>query len=62
MRFIMLLGLVLTIAHLLTCYWSAVAVEWRTHLEEGAFVPKSLFEEYSLCWSLVIGCVNASPP
>ncbi|KAE8899343.1 hypothetical protein PF005_g4049 [Phytophthora fragariae] len=61
-RFIMLLGFVLTIAHLLTCYWSAVAVEWRSHLEEGAFVPKSLFDEYSLCWSLVIGCVNASPP
>ncbi|OWZ16318.1 hypothetical protein PHMEG_0009900 [Phytophthora megakarya] len=61
-RFIMLLGLVFTISHLLTCYWSWVAVGWRSHLEEGTFVPKSLFDEYSLCWSLVIGCVNASPP
>ncbi|GMF19775.1 unnamed protein product [Phytophthora lilii] len=61
-RFAMLLGLVLTIAHLLTCYWSYVAVDWRSHLEEGVFVPKSMFDEYSLCWSLVIGCVNASPP
>ncbi|KAG1693455.1 hypothetical protein DVH05_023539 [Phytophthora capsici] len=61
-RFVMLLGLVLTIAHLLTCYWSFVAVEWRSHLEDGPFVPKTLFENYSLCWSLVIGCVNASPP
>ncbi|GMF18060.1 unnamed protein product [Phytophthora fragariaefolia] len=61
-RFLMLLGLVLTIAHLLTCYWSAVAIEWRSHLEEGAFVPKTLFDDYCLCWSLVIGCVNASPP
>ncbi|KAG3082112.1 hypothetical protein PC121_g6226 [Phytophthora cactorum] len=61
-RFLLLLGLVLTIAHLLTCYWSFVAVEWRAHLEEGPFVPKTMFEEYSLCWSLVIGCVNASPP
>ncbi|ETP31230.1 hypothetical protein F442_19884 [Phytophthora nicotianae P10297] len=61
-RFVLLLGLVLTISHLLTCYWSWVAVDWRAHLEEGSFVPKTLFEEYSLCWSLVIGCVNASPP
>ncbi|GMF19778.1 unnamed protein product [Phytophthora lilii] len=61
-RFVMLLGLVLTISHLLTCYWSWVAVGWRSHLNEGAFVPNSLFDEYSLCWSLVIGCVNASPP
>ncbi|ETP31232.1 hypothetical protein F442_19886 [Phytophthora nicotianae P10297] len=61
-RFLMLLALVLTIAHLLTCYWSYVAVEWRSHLEDGTFVPKTMFEEYSLCWSLVIGCVNASPP
>ncbi|EEY68726.1 Voltage-gated Ion Channel (VIC) Superfamily [Phytophthora infestans T30-4] len=62
LRFLLLLALVLTIAHLLTCYWSFVAVEWRAHLEDGAFVPKTMFEEYSLCWSLVIGCVNASPP
>ncbi|KAF4044201.1 Cyclic nucleotide-binding domain [Phytophthora infestans] len=61
-RFVLLLGLVLTISHLLTCYWSWVAVDWRTHLEDGSFVPRTLFEEYSLCWSLVIGCVNASPP
>jgi hypothetical protein len=61
-RFLLLLCLVLTIAHLLTCYWSYAAVEWRSHLDDGAFVPKTLFEEYSLCWSLVIGCVNASPP
>ncbi|POM58180.1 Voltage-gated Ion Channel (VIC) Superfamily [Phytophthora palmivora] len=61
-RFTMLLCLVLTIAHLLTCYWSYVAVEWRAHLAEGSFVPRTMFEEYSLCWSLVIGCVNASPP
>ncbi|KAG2824852.1 hypothetical protein PC116_g5563 [Phytophthora cactorum] len=61
-RFVLLLGLVLTISHLLTCYWSWVAVGWRAHLEEGSFVPKSLFDQYSLCWSLVIGCVNASPP
>ncbi|POM58178.1 Hypothetical protein PHPALM_37213, partial [Phytophthora palmivora] len=61
-RFVMLLGLVFTISHLLTCYWSWVAVGWRSHLEDGVFVPKSLFDEYSLCWSLVIGCVNASPP
>lgn len=25
-------------------------------------MPRSLFDEYSLCWSLVIGSVNASPP
>ncbi|KAJ8571950.1 hypothetical protein ON010_g4879 [Phytophthora cinnamomi] len=61
-RFLLLLGLVLTISHLLTCYWSWVAVGWRAHIHEGTFVPKSLFDEYSLCWSLVIGCVNASPP
>ncbi|KAL4155311.1 hypothetical protein PRNP1_007421 [Phytophthora ramorum] len=61
-RFVLLLALVLVIAHLLTCYWSYVAVEWRSHLEEGVFMPKTRFEEYSLCWSLIIGCVNASPP
>ncbi|OWZ16320.1 Voltage-gated Ion Channel [Phytophthora megakarya] len=61
-RFVMLLCLVLTVAHLLACYWSYVAVEWRAHLEEGAFVPRTMFENYTLCWSLVIGCVNASPP
>uniref|UniRef100_H3HD17 Cyclic nucleotide-binding domain-containing protein n=1 Tax=Phytophthora ramorum TaxID=164328 RepID=H3HD17_PHYRM len=36
--------------------------DWRSHLHEGVFVPTSLFDEYSLCWSLIIGCVNASPP
>ncbi|KAL3674131.1 hypothetical protein V7S43_000077 [Phytophthora oleae] len=61
-RFVMLLGLVFVISHLLACYWSWVAEGWRAHLDEGSFVPRSLFEEYSLCWSLVIGCVNASPP
>ncbi|KAE9231548.1 hypothetical protein PF004_g10177 [Phytophthora fragariae] len=61
-RFVMLLGLVFTISHLLACYWSWVAVGWRAHIHEGTFVPKSLFDEYSLCWSLVIGSVNASPP
>ncbi|KAG1693458.1 hypothetical protein DVH05_023542 [Phytophthora capsici] len=61
-RFVMLLGLVFAISHLLACYWSWVAEGWRAHLDEGSFVPRSLFEEYSLCWSLVIGCVNASPP
>ncbi|KAL4099947.1 hypothetical protein PRIC1_007744 [Phytophthora ramorum] len=61
-RFLLLLGLVITIAHLLTCYWSWVATDWRSHLHEGVFVPTSLFDEYSLCWSLIIGCVNASPP
>lgn len=61
-RFVLLLALVLVIAHLLACFWSLVAVEWRAHLDEGSFMPKTLFEEYTLCWSLVIGCVNASPP
>ncbi|KAL7994079.1 putative cyclic nucleotide-binding domain, rmlC-like jelly roll [Plasmopara halstedii] len=61
-RFVLLLGLVLTIVHLLTCYWSWVATGWRAHVNEGNFIPQSLFDEYSLCWSLVIGCVNASPP
>ncbi|KAG7382569.1 Potassium voltage-gated channel sub H member 8 [Phytophthora boehmeriae] len=61
-RFILLLGVVLGISHFLACYWSWVAVVWREHLSENPFVPRSLFEEYSLCWSLVIGCINASPP
>ncbi|CEG41046.1 voltage-gated ion channel superfamily [Plasmopara halstedii] len=62
LRFVLLLALVLVIAHSLACYWSFVAVEWRAHLDEGPFLPKTLFDEYTLCWSLVIGCVNASPP
>ncbi|KAG1693456.1 hypothetical protein DVH05_023540 [Phytophthora capsici] len=62
LRFILLLGIVLTVVHLLACYWSWVAHGWRSHLEENTFVPKSLFDEYALCWSLIIGCLNASPP
>jgi hypothetical protein len=61
-RFLLLLCVVLTISHLLTCYWSWVAVEWRANWDGGTFVPRSLFDEYTLCWSLVIGSVNASPP
>ncbi|RLN59245.1 hypothetical protein BBJ29_003740 [Phytophthora kernoviae] len=61
-RFTLLLGVVLAISHLLACYWSWVAVGWRAHLEDNSFVPRSMFEEYTLCWALVIGCVNASPP
>jgi len=62
LRFILLLGIVLTVVHLLACYWSWVAQGWRSHLDGNTFVPESLFEEYALCWSLVIGCLNASPP
>ncbi|KAG7382568.1 hypothetical protein PHYBOEH_010452 [Phytophthora boehmeriae] len=62
LRFILLLGVVLTVVHLLACYWSWVAVGWRAHLDENTFVPRSLFDQYTLCWSLVIGCLNASPP
>ncbi|KAL3674130.1 hypothetical protein V7S43_000076 [Phytophthora oleae] len=62
LRFILLLGIVLTVVHLLACYWSWVARGWRSHLDENTFVPDSLFEEYALCWSLIIGCLNASPP
>ncbi|EGZ30153.1 hypothetical protein PHYSODRAFT_310210 [Phytophthora sojae] len=62
LRFILLLGIVLTVVHLLACYWSWVAHGWRSHLEENTFVPQSLFEKYALCWSLVVGCLNASPP
>lgn len=61
-RLILLFGIVLTISHLLACYWSWVAVDWRAHIQDGTFVPNSLFEQYSLCWSLVIGAINASPP
>ncbi|KUF96992.1 Potassium voltage-gated channel subfamily H member 6 [Phytophthora nicotianae] len=62
LRFILLLCIVLTVIHLLACYWSWVAQGWRAHLEENTFVPRSLFDEYTLCWSLVVGCLNASPP
>ncbi|KAG3188846.1 hypothetical protein PC128_g12039 [Phytophthora cactorum] len=62
LRFILLLSIVLTVVHLLACYWSWVAQGWRAHLEDNTFVPQSLFEEYALCWSLVVGCLNASPP
>ncbi|KAE9351816.1 hypothetical protein PF008_g5758 [Phytophthora fragariae] len=49
LRFILLLGIVLTVVHLLACYWSWVADGWRSHLEENTFVPQSLFDEYALC-------------
>ncbi|KAL4155310.1 hypothetical protein PRNP1_007420 [Phytophthora ramorum] len=62
LRFILLLGIVLTVVHLLACYWSWVARGWRSHLEDNTFVPQSLFDEYALCWSLIVGCLNASPP
>ncbi|OWZ16319.1 Voltage-gated Ion Channel [Phytophthora megakarya] len=62
LRFILLLGIVLTVVHLLACYWSWVAHGWRSHWDENTFVPQSLFEEYALCWSLIVGCLNASPP
>ncbi|RLN38350.1 hypothetical protein BBJ28_00012287 [Nothophytophthora sp. Chile5] len=62
LRFILLMGIVLTVVHLLACYWHWVAVGWREHLADGSFVPGSLVEEYALCWSLIIGCLNASPP
>lgn len=62
LRFVLLLSIVLTIVHLLACYWSWVASGWRAHLDGNTFVPQTLFEEYALCWSLVIGCLNASPP
>lgn len=62
LRFILLLSIVLTVVHLLACYWSWVAQGWRAHLQDNTFVPRSLFDEYALCWSLVVGCLNASPP
>lgn len=62
LRFIRLLGVVFVTSHVLTCYWNWIAVEWKLHMDEGDFAPRSLGEVYALSWSLIIGCLNASPP
>jgi hypothetical protein len=62
LRFVRLLGIVFVTSHVLSCYWYFIADEWKQHLQDGTFKPQNLSELYALCWSLVIGCLNASPP
>lgn len=59
-RFMRLLGTVFLVSHCLTCFWNWAAVDWKLNVPEMA--NKSLGESYAHCWSLVIGCLNASPP
>lgn len=59
-RFTRLLGTVFLVSHVLTCYWNWVAVEWK--LNEVDVMRRTLSERYAHIWSLVIGCLNASPP
>lgn len=62
LRFVRLLGIVFVTSHVLSCYWYFIAHEWKQHIQDGTFKPQNLSELYALCWSLVIGCLNASPP
>lgn len=62
LRFVRLLGIVFVTSHVLSCYWYFIADEWKLHIHDGAFVPQGLGDLYALCWSLIIGCLNASPP
>lgn len=62
LRFIRLLGVVFMTSHVLTCYWVFIADEWRLHVHEGDYAPDSVGGLYALSWSLIIGCLNASPP
>lgn len=59
-RFMRLLGTVFLVSHCLTCFWNWAAVDWK--LNEPEMADKSLGKRYAHCWSLVIGCLNASPP
>ncbi|TYZ57531.1 hypothetical protein PybrP1_005403 [[Pythium] brassicae (nom. inval.)] len=59
-RFLRLLGTVLLVSHALTCYWNWVAVEWKRNTD--GFATRPLGERYAHIWSLVVGCLNASPP
>lgn len=59
-RFMRLLGTVFLVSHCLTCFWNWAAVDWKRNEPEMA--DRSLGERYAHCWSLVIGCLNASPP
>lgn len=60
LRFLRLFGVVFLVSHCLTCYWQWVAVEWRRN--EADLVLRHLGQKYAHAWSLVIGCLNASPP
>uniref|UniRef100_K3XAA2 Cyclic nucleotide-binding domain-containing protein n=1 Tax=Globisporangium ultimum (strain ATCC 200006 / CBS 805.95 / DAOM BR144) TaxID=431595 RepID=K3XAA2_GLOUD len=60
LRFLNLFGIVFLVSHCLTCYWQWAAVEWRRNQDD--MEPISLGKKYSHAWSLVIGCLNASPP
>ncbi|GLD94003.1 hypothetical protein PINS_up002614 [Pythium insidiosum] len=59
-RLMRLVGTVFITSHCLACYWNWVADDWR-HAELG-FLDRTLWQKYARCWSLVIGCLNASPP
>ncbi|KAF1330962.1 Potassium voltage-gated channel subfamily h member 6, partial [Globisporangium splendens] len=60
LRFLRLFGVVFLVSHCLTCYWQWAAVEWRRYQDDVE--PMSLGKKYAHAWSLVIGCLNASPP
>ncbi|DAZ98437.1 TPA: hypothetical protein N0F65_001138 [Lagenidium giganteum] len=59
-RFLRLAGVILLVSHCCSCFWHWIAVEWRNHEDDWA--TKTLLQKYVHCWSLVIGCLNASPP
>ncbi|KAJ0396921.1 hypothetical protein P43SY_000980 [Pythium insidiosum] len=59
-RLMRLVGTVFITSHCLACYWHWIAEDWRGN--EIGFLERTLWQKYARCWSLVIGCLNASPP
>lgn len=60
MRFTRLIGIVCLVSHLLACFWRWIAVVWSEN--EVGYYDLTLGQQYAHCWSIVIGCLNASPP
>lgn len=60
MRFTRLIGIVCLVSHFLACFWSWIATVWSEN--EVGYLEFTLGQKYAHCWSIVIGCLNASPP